>query len=392
MQFIQDIGINALHQHSVSKREIFEMRKTTARTRKVDTMSDSNALPHLPSSQTQPQMPTWAPTHQQKIVSESRTIIYKSDIMTQLMKMIERVSPSQANILIMGESGTGKELIARAVHEKSQRKNKPFVAINCGALRETLLESELFGHEKGSFTGAYNRKIGLAEAANGGTLFLDEIGELPLAIQAKLLRFVQEGEIFRVGGKDSIKVDIRLVCATNRELDQEVVRGNFREDLFYRINTIVISAPPLRRRKEDIPALVNHFLNQGSHSFINRGKTIDEEAMKILVKYEWPGNIRELQNACERLQILSEGHMIMTNDLPDSIRHPEVKDEGMTFDPAIPLYDLEKRYILKALAHYGGNKTQAAQGLGITIKTLYNKLHEYGEFEKYAVHSKPIKD
>ncbi len=358
-------------------------------------MSESNssqALPHLPSSSNQTQMPNWAPVPQTKVIAEARTIIYKSDIMTQLMKMIERVSPSQANVLVLGESGTGKELIARAVHEKSQRRNKPFVAINCGALRETLLESELFGHEKGSFTGAYNRKIGLAEAANGGTLFLDEIGELPLAIQAKLLRFIQEGEIFRVGGKDSIKVDIRLVCATNRELDQEVVRGNFREDLFYRINTIVVSAPPLRRRKEDIPALVNHFLNGGSHSFMNRGKTIDEEAMKVLVKYEWPGNIRELQNACERLQILSEGHMIMVNDLPDAIRNPEVKDEGMDFDPAVPLYDLEKRYILKALGHYGGNKTQAAQGLGITIKTLYNKLHEYGEFEKYAVHSKPVKD
>ncbi len=355
-------------------------------------MSESNSLPHLPSSQNQTQMPTWAPANQQKITTETRAMIYKSDIMTQLMKMIERVSPSQANVLIMGESGTGKELIARAVHEKSQRRNKPFVAINCGALRETLLESELFGHEKGSFTGAYNRKIGLAEAANGGTLFLDEIGELPLAIQAKLLRFVQEGEIFRVGGKDSIKVDIRLVCATNRELDQEVVRGNFREDLFYRINTIVISAPPLRRRKEDIPVLVTHFLNSGSHSFMNRGKTIDEEALKVLVKYEWPGNIRELQNACERLQILSEGHMIMLNDLPESIRSPEVKDESMAFDPSIPLYELEKKYILKALGHYGGNKTQAAQGLGITIKTLYNKLHEYGEFEKYAVHSKPMKD
>lgn len=357
-------------------------------------MSDGNssALPHLPSSMSQPQMPTWAPANQQKVIAEARTIIYKSDIMTQLMKMIERVSPSQANVLVLGESGTGKELIARAVHEKSQRRNKPFVAINCGALRETLLESELFGHEKGSFTGAYTRKIGLAEAANGGTLFLDEVGELPLSIQAKLLRFIQEGEIFRVGGKDSIKVDIRLVCATNRELDQEVVRGSFREDLFYRINTIVVSAPPLRRRKEDIPALVNHFLNSGSHSFMNRGKTIDEEAMQVMIKYEWPGNIRELQNACERLQILSEGHMIMVNDLPESIRHPEVKDEGTDFDPAVPLYELEKKYILKALAHYGGNKTQAAQGLGITIKTLYNKLHEYGEFEKYAVHSKPIKD
>lgn len=355
-------------------------------------MSESNAssLPHLPSSNSQSQSQSnWVA--QQKI-TETKPIIYKSDVMVQLMKMIERVSPSHASVLVMGESGTGKELIARAIHDKSSRKNKPFVAINCGALRETLLESELFGHEKGSFTGAYNKKIGLAEAANGGTLFLDEIGELPLAIQSKLLRFIQEGEVYRVGGKDPIKVDIRLVCATNRELDQEVTRGNFREDLFYRINTIVISAPPLRRRKEDIAMLVNYFLSSGTNSFINRGKTIDEEAMKILIKYEWPGNIRELQNTCERLQILSEGHMIMVNDLPEGIRNPEVINEGMDFDPAIPLYDLEKRYILKALGHYGGNKTQAALGLGITIKTLYNKLHEYGEFEKYAVHTKPVKD
>jgi transcriptional regulator with PAS, ATPase and Fis domain len=353
-------------------------------------MSDSSSLPHLPSSQTQAQaQSSWAPVQK---TSDTRAIIYKSEVMSQLMKMIERVAPSQANILVLGESGTGKELLARALHEKSARRNKPFVAINCGALRETLLESELFGHEKGSFTGAYTRKIGLAEAANGGTLFLDEIGELPMSIQAKLLRFIQEGEIFRVGGKEAIKVDIRIVCATNRELDQEVVRGTFREDLFYRINTIVVAAPPLRRRKEDIPVLVNHFLNSGSHSFMNRGKTIHEEALAVLTKYEWPGNIRELQNVCERLQILSEGHMIMVNDLPESIRNPEVKDEGMEFDPSVPLYELEKKYILKALAHYGGNKTQAAQGLGITIKTLYNKLHEYGEFEKYAVHTKPAKE
>jgi len=349
----------------------------------------ATSLPHLPSSTSQTlNTSVWVSTPR---VTETKPMIYKSDVMVQLMKMIERVSPSQASVLVMGESGTGKELIARAIHDKSARKNKAFVAINCGALRETLLESELFGHEKGSFTGAYNKKIGLAEAANGGTLFLDEIGELPLAIQSKLLRFIQEGEMFRVGGKDPIKVDIRLVCATNRELDQEILRGNFREDLFYRINTIVINAPPLRRRKEDIPMLVNYFLGAGPNSFMNRGKTIDEEAMKILVKYEWPGNIRELQNACERLQILCEGHMVMMNDLPDSIRSPEVVEKGMEFDPAIPLSTLEKRYILKALAHYGGNKTQAALGLGITIKTLYNKLHEYGEFEKFAVHTKPAR-
>lgn len=210
-----------------------------------------------------------------KDVMEVKKIVYQSEIMSNVIKMIERVAPSQANILILGESKTGKELIARELHMKSQRKNKPFVAINCGALRETLLESELFGHEKGSFTGAYAKKIGLAEVANGGTLFLDEIGELAPGIQANFLRFLQEGEIYRVGGKDPIRVDIRLVAATNRDLESEVQRGNFREDLFYRINTIVVSAPPLRRRKEDIPALVSHFLNSESHAYLNRGRTID---------------------------------------------------------------------------------------------------------------------
>jgi two-component system response regulator HydG len=311
--------------------------------------------------------------------------------MGTLMKMIERVAPSSANILVLGESGTGKELIARHIHEKSNRRNKPFVAINCGALRETLLESELFGHEKGSFTGAYNKKIGLAETANGGTLFLDEIGELSPGIQAKLLRFIQEGELYRVGGKDPIKVDIRLISATNRELDAEVQRGNFREDLFYRINTIVVSAPPLRRRREDISVLVTHFLSNGNNAYLDRGRQISEDALKILQKYDWPGNIRELQNVCERLQILSEGHTVMMNDLPENIRNPEKADDIIDYDPSLTLHELEKRYILKALGHFGGNKTQAANNLGITIKTLYNKLHEYGEFEKFAVHSKPMK-
>jgi transcriptional regulator with PAS, ATPase and Fis domain len=327
----------------------------------------------------------------QVVKSETRAIIYQSDVMIQLMKMIERVAPSQANVLVMGESGTGKELIARSVHEKSNRKNKPFVAINCGALRETLLESELFGHEKGSFTGAYNRKTGLAEVANGGTLFLDEIGELSQGIQAKLLRFIQEGEIYRVGGKEPVKVDIRLISATNRDLEQEVSKGNFREDLYYRINTIVVTTPPLRRRKEDIPALIQHFLNQSQHSYLSRGKRVSDEALQAVMKYDWPGNIRELQNVCERLQILSEGHEIMLLDLPDHIRVPEKNDKFIEYDPSLPLYELEKKYILKALDFYGGNKTQAATNLGITIKTLYNKLHEYGEFDKYAVHSRPVK-
>lgn len=346
----------------------------------------TTVLPTSNNSQTL----AWGNQPVQKPQESGRAIIFQSEVMSSLMKMVDRVAPSTANILVMGESGTGKELLARAVHDRSNRKNKPFVAINCGALRETLLESELFGHEKGSFTGAYTKKIGLAEAANGGTLFLDEIGELAQGIQAKLLRFLQEGEIFRVGGKDPIKVDIRLISATNRELDQEVVRGNFREDLFYRINTIVVSAPPLRRRKEDIPSLISHFLNSSHHAYLNRGRTVSEDAMKSLMKYEWPGNIRELQNVCERLQILSDGHQIMMNDLPEHIRNPERKDDLIEYDVNMTIHELEKRYILRALMHFGGNKTQAANALGITIKTLYNKLHEYGEFERFAVHTKPL--
>ncbi|MCB0411948.1 MAG: sigma-54-dependent Fis family transcriptional regulator [Bdellovibrionales bacterium] len=328
------------------------------------------------------------PSSQQNKGLDTKRIIYRSEVMKQLMKMIDRVAPSNATVLVLGESGTGKELIAHAIHDRSNRRQKPFVAINCGALRETLLESELFGHEKGSFTGAYNRKIGLAEVANGGTLFLDEIGELTPGIQAKLLRFLQEGEIFRVGGKDPIKVDIRLISATNRELDKDVLKGEFREDLFYRINTIMLHSPPLRRRKEDIVALVEHFLMNGNSTFLNRGRQMSEEAMKILLRYDWPGNIRELQNVCERLQILSEGHVIMPGDLPDNIRNPDQKIVLDDYDPTLTLHELEKRYILKALNFFEGNKTQAANALGITIKTLYNKLHEYGEFEKCAVHAK----
>ena len=352
-------------------------------------MSQTEGTPILPLSSTAATLIT--PNIPMLPIVDNKSIVYKSEIMRQLMKMVDRVSPSGATVLVLGESGTGKELIARAIHDRSNRAKKPFVAINCGALRETLLESELFGHEKGSFTGAYTRKIGLAEAANGGTLFLDEIGELSQGIQAKLLRFIQEGEIFRVGGKEPIKVDIRLISATNRELDVEVTKGNFREDLYYRINTISVHAPPLRRRKEDIPLLVEYFLAKGHGRYLNRGRQMSEEAMTMLVKYEWPGNIRELQNVCERLQILTDGHTIMPGDIPENIVNPEQKVTTDDYDPSQPLHELEKKYILKALNYFEGNKTQAANALGITIKTLYNKLHEYGEFEKYAVHTKPMK-
>ena len=349
-------------------------------------MSNDNHAPILPASQNSKQIMWQTPTAK---IQESKTIVYQSEVMTNLMKMVDRVSPSSANVLVLGESGTGKELVARSIHDRSQRRGRAFVAINCGALRDTLLESELFGHEKGSFTGAYQKKMGLAEAANGGTLFLDEIGELAPSIQSKLLRFLQEGEIYRVGGKDPIKLDVRIICATNRDLAKEVELGNFREDLFYRINTIILEVPPLRRRKEDIPSLISHFLSNNGHGYLNRGRQMDADAMQSMINYEWPGNIRELQNVCERLQILSDGHTIMQNDLPENIRNPEVKDETGEYDASITLAELEKRYILKALVHFDGNKTQAAQALGITIKTLYNKLHEYGEFERFAVHSRP---
>jgi len=327
------------------------------------------------------------PLGQSQQVFSNKEIVYQSDIMTKLMAMVERVAPSNATVLVLGESGTGKELVAQAIHEKSKRAHKPFVAINCGALRETLLESELFGHEKGAFTGAYAQKIGLAEVANGGSLFLDEIGELSPGIQAKLLRFLQEGEIYRVGGKEPIKVDVRLISATNRDLEKEVNEGNFREDLYYRINTIVVNSPPLRKRKEDLSALVDYFLTTGAHRYLNRGLKVSEEALAILLKYDWPGNIRELQNVCERLQILSETETVQVTDLPDFVKTPEEKLFIDDYDPSVTLHELERRYILKALNHFEGNKTQAANALGVTIKTLYNKLHEYGEFNKFAIHS-----
>lgn len=346
--------------------------------------------PVLPNSQS-PYQSYWNPVQGQRII-ESKSMVFQSEIMSSLMKTVDKVASSTAAILVLGESGTGKELMAHAIHERSPRRNKPFVAINCGALQETLLESELFGHEKGAFTGAYNRKIGLAEMANGGTLFLDEIGELSPGIQAKLLRFLQEGEIYRVGGKEPINVDVRIISATNKNIEKEVAQGTFREDLYYRVNTIVIQTPSLRQRREDIPLLVTHFLNHGSQAFLGRGRQVHEDALKLLCDYDWPGNIRELQNICERLQILCDGHMIMPNDLPEQIRAPQQRLLITGYDVKLTLHELEKRYILKALLHFNGNKTQAANALGITIKTLYNKLHEYGEFDKFAIYPKDGKE
>jgi two-component system response regulator HydG len=309
-------------------------------------------------------------------------IVGSSPAIESLMSMVDKIAPTQATVLIQGESGTGKELVAETLHEKSTRGSKPYVTINCGALQESLLESELFGHEKGAFTGAHAQKIGLAETADGGTLFLDEIGELSLGIQAKLLRFLQEGEICRVGGKKALQVDVRVISATNRDLEQEVKNGRFREDLFYRLNTITLRMPPLRKRKEDIPKLVDYFLSNTSVGGVVVEKKFTDEALTALTEYEWPGNIRELQNTIERLKILSESDLIEEEDIPFNIRSPQSRGELFEFHQDMKLQEVEKRHILRTLNHHKGNKTRAAQALGITIKTLYNKLHAYGAMEE----------
>ena len=310
---------------------------------------------------------------------KSTEIIGRSPSILNTLTMVDKIAPTTATVLIQGESGTGKELIARRLHLKSLRAEMPYVTVNCGALQESLLESELFGHEKGSFTGAVAQKIGLCETADGGTLFLDEMGEMSLSIQAKLLRFLQEGEFYRIGGKKPIRVDVRVISATNKELDHEVKMGQFREDLFYRLNTITLRMPPLRKRKEDIPALIDYFLKKsrfgGSSQQI---KWIDPRVIEVLTHYNWPGNIRELQNTIERLKILAENQEIRLEDIPFSIRMPKLAQEENDFNLDMPLAEIEKGHILRALAYNHGNKTKTAESLGITIKTLYNKLHKYG--------------
>mgnify|MGYP001604973394 CR=1 FL=1 len=311
--------------------------------------------------------------------SSSSFMLGESTALRAIQDLIEKVAPTSATVLIQGESGTGKELVARSLHLKSLRSDQPFISVNCGALNENLLESELFGHEKGAFTGALNQKMGLAEAANGGTLLLDEVGEMSFGLQAKLLRFLQEGEFYRVGGKKPIQVDVRIISATNRELETEIKNGRFREDLFYRLNTITLRTPPLRDRREDIPLLVEHFLTNSRHSPAGGpAKILDARALDALQKYDWPGNIRELQNTMERLRILVDGPRVQFDDLPPQIRMPVTRRDLLELSPTTPLEEVEKRHILRTLTFFQGNKTRCAQSLGITVKTLYNKLRCYG--------------
>ena len=308
-------------------------------------------------------------------------IIGKSPVMQELLEMISFVAPTEATVLITGESGTGKELIASALHHNSARKKGPFVKVNCAALVETLLESELFGHEKGAFTGADRRRDGKFVQADHGTLFLDEIGETSPAMQVKLLRVLQEHELQRVGGQDVVEVDVRLLAATNRVLEDEVKDGRFREDLYYRLNVVSLHVPSLKERREDIPLLVKHFLEVYGEKNNRRVSGITPSCMDILLNYPWPGNVRELENAMERGVILMRGDYLDEESLPITIKKWTQEESG---DIAAGMEDLpssleeaEKLIILKTLDEVDGNKSEAARRLGITRKTLLSKLNKY---------------
>ncbi len=307
-----------------------------------------------------------------------RSIIGNSQPMLELWDMIVQVAPTEANILITGESGTGKELVASALHEKSERAKGPLIKVNCAALAENLLESELFGHEKGAFTGAERRHDGRFVQASGGTLFLDEIGETTQAMQAKLLRVLQEHELQRVGGQETIRVDVRIIAATNRDLEQEVAAGRFREDLFYRLNVVVLDIPPLRKRHGDIPLLSDHFLQHFARQNKRDVAGITPECMDLLIRYPWPGNVRELENAIERGVILMRGEYLDVGILPLAVQRwgSENVSSGEADAPAT-LKDAERALIVKTLEETGGNRSEAARRLQITRKTLLNKIKSY---------------
>jgi two-component system response regulator PilR (NtrC family) len=311
-----------------------------------------------------------------------QSLIGHSPVMAKLIALLERVAPSQANVLITGESGTGKELVAKALHLNSDRKGHPFVPINCGAIPENLLESELFGHEKGAFTGADKRKEGLFESADNGTLFLDEIGELPMGMQVKLLRVLQEREFRRVGGTNNIPLNIRLVAATNQDLSEMIKEGSFREDLFYRLNVVSIELPPLRTRQDDIPLLINSFYQRltGKKEY-----SIQKQALEILLNYDWPGNVRELENLVERCVILGETNELTIDCLPDQVKNKNhtlcgvignLPDEG--FDLEKWLEDMERTILLQALEKSGGVRKRAAELLGINFRSIRYRLGKLG--------------
>lgn len=300
-------------------------------------------------------------------------IIGKSEKMQAVFRLIEKVSKSRSTVTIYGSSGTGKELVARAIHFNSPRRNRPFLAFNCSAVPDTLVESELFGHVKGSFTGAYHNKIGLFEEANGGTFFIDEIGSTSMTLQSKLLRVLQEKEIRRVGSTETIKIDIRLIAATNEDLEQKVKRGEFREDLFYRLHVIPVFLPDLKDRVEDVHLLAQHFLTLYAKQEGREINGFTREAMKLLTDYDWPGNVRELENAIERAVVISQGNLVTKEDIPSKLLDGRQNLVKRAFDDLITLEELKNQYTQMVLEKTKGNKKMAAQILGINPRTLYRK-------------------
>ena len=310
-------------------------------------------------------------------------MIGKAHNMEQVFDLIDTVADSRATVLVTGESGTGKELVARALHYNSSRRSAPFIRLNCAALPKDLMESELFGHEKGAFTGAIKQTRGRFEMADGGTLLLDEISEIDPALQAKLLRVLQEREFERIGSTQTIKVDVRIVATTNRDLQKEVEAGNFREDLYYRLNVIEIGLPPLRERKEDIPALVQNFVAKYNEENGKRITGVADETLDALLAYDWPGNIRELENYTERAVVVARGEALAPDDYPQRLTSgPQGRDDG-GIHVGMTVHEMERRLIMKTLESCQGNRTEAAGMLGVSTRTLRNKLHEYGEMKAF---------
>ncbi len=306
-------------------------------------------------------------------------IIGESPELQAVFQVVKRAAPSRATVLILGESGTGKELIAQAIHEESPRKDKPFIKVNCAALSESLLESELFGHERGSFTGAVGRKEGRFELADGGTLFLDEIGEISPALQIKLLRVLQEREFERVGGTQTLKVDVRLVAATNRDLAAEMKAGRFREDLYYRLNVVAVPLPALRQRKGDIPALVNFFIEKYAKNYGKEVRGLAPGTLNTLLSHDWPGNVRELENVIERSVVLAPGRQLTADDLPPTLRGPRPQTRpAESLIPGATLSEIEREVILRTMEMVGGSTSRAADVLGISVRKIQYRLKEYG--------------
>jgi DNA-binding NtrC family response regulator len=303
-------------------------------------------------------------------------IVGQTPEIQELASIIARVAASDSPVLIQGESGTGKELVARTIHLKSRRAGRPFVSVNCGALPDTLLETELFGHKRGAFSGAVTSRVGLFEAADGGTLFLDEIGEMSPAMQVRLLRVLDSGEVRRVGEERAFNVDARIVAATNKDLSREATEGRFRWDLFYRVSTITVPVPPLRRRRQDIPLLVQHFAAPAGRG--GKALRFSAEAMERLMQYEWPGNIRELRNMVERLHILHEGDEVQAKELPAELSTPARPVAEAPESPLVSLAEVERRHVERVLHSTNWNKAQAARVLDVDIKTLNKKIRDFG--------------